>query len=29
MTHVVAGYPNLDVNADLIRLMAGRGVKRH
>ena len=27
MTHVVAGYPNLDVNADLIRLMAGRGVK--
>ncbi|MGE4443292.1 MAG: tryptophan synthase subunit alpha [Desulfomicrobium sp.] len=27
MTHVVAGYPNLDVNADLIRLMARRGVK--
>lgn len=27
MTHVVAGYPNLDVNADLIRLMAQRGVK--
>ena len=27
MTHVVAGYPNLDVNADLIRLMAKRGVK--
>lgn len=27
MTHVVAGYPNLDINADLIRLMARRGVK--
>jgi tryptophan synthase alpha chain len=27
MTHVVAGYPNLDVNADLIRFMARRGVK--
>lgn len=27
MTHVVAGYPNLDVNADLIRLMAKRGVR--
>ena len=27
MTHVVAGYPNLDTNADLIRLMAKRGVR--
>lgn len=27
MTHVVGGYPNLEVNADLIRLMARRGVK--
>jgi tryptophan synthase alpha chain len=27
MTHVVAGYPSLDVNADLIRLMARRGVR--
>ncbi|PKN43002.1 MAG: tryptophan synthase subunit alpha [Deltaproteobacteria bacterium HGW-Deltaproteobacteria-18] len=27
MTHVVGGYPNLDANADLIRLMARRGVK--
>lgn len=27
MTHVVAGYPNLDVNVELIRLMAKRGVK--
>jgi tryptophan synthase alpha chain len=27
MTHVVAGYPDLDTNADLIRLMAKRGVK--
>lgn len=27
MTHVVAGYPSLDTNAELIRLMAGRGVK--
>lgn len=27
MTHVVAGYPNLDTNADLIRLMDRQGVK--
>lgn len=27
MTHVVAGYPNLDTNADLIRLMARHGVR--
>jgi tryptophan synthase alpha chain len=27
MTHVVAGYPSLDVNAELIRLMARQGVK--
>jgi len=27
MTHVVAGYPNLDTSADLIRLMARQGVK--
>ena len=26
MTHVVAGYPNLDATADLIRLMADTGV---
>jgi tryptophan synthase alpha chain len=27
MTHVVAGYPSLDVNAELIRLMARCGVR--
>jgi tryptophan synthase alpha chain len=27
MTHVVAGYPSLDVNEELIRLMARRSVK--
>lgn len=27
MTHVVAGYPNLETNADLIRLMLRQGVK--
>ncbi|GAB1411122.1 tryptophan synthase subunit alpha [Desulfovibrionales bacterium] len=27
MTHVVGGYPNLDINADMIRLMARQGVR--